>query len=65
MFNHFYSVSTQNYKLLNSIVGVLVSFKMLSIFVKMMLMSMKHSLGMKMKKMMMMAMLKMTGNYCY
>ena len=65
MFNHFYSVSTQNYKLLNSIVGVLVSFKMLSIFVKMMLMSMKHILGMKMKKKMMMAMLKATGNYCY
>ena len=46
---------------------------MLSIFVKLMLMSMKHnSLGMKkmmkmkkMKKKKMMAMLKATGNYCY
>ena len=43
---------------------MLASFKMLSIFVRMMLMSMRHGLGMKkMKKKMMMAMLKMTENH--
>ena len=48
---------------------MLLSIRMLSIFVKMMLIPMKHSLGMKkvmkMMKKMMMAMLKATGNYCY